>query len=336
MPTSRQLVCDTLEFASPARVPRDPWLLPWARLHYPAEVERLLADFPPDLVGAPAPGREERGQGDPYVTGTYVDEWGSIFKNNQPGVIGEVKEAAIKTWDDLERLRTPVERLHFDRQAVNDFCRASDQFVMGGCCPRPFERLQFLRTSEQLYMDLAEQPAELFELLNTVHQFYLRELELWAQTDVDGLNFMDDWGAQRRLLISPKLWRAVFKPLYKDYIDLAHAHGKYIFMHSDGYTADIIPDLVELGLDALNAQLFTMDIEDLGRRFRGKLTFWGEIDRQYLLSFGSPAEVDAAVRRVHANLYDHGGCIAECEFSAGSKPENVYQVYESWKRVIEA
>ncbi|MBE0697379.1 MAG: methyltransferase, partial [Anaerolineaceae bacterium] len=113
-----------------------------------------------------------------------------------------------------------------------------------------------------------------------------------------------------------------------------HKHGKYIFMHSDGYTRDILPDLVELGLDAINTQIFTMDIEELGRSFAGKLTFWGEIDRQYLLSFGTTADIDQAVRRVKDALYCHGGIIAQCEFGAGSKPENVFQVYQTWDEVL--
>jgi hypothetical protein len=252
----------------------------------------------------------------------------------QAGVIGEVKQAAIPTWNALDQLRIPTEHLSFDRAAVNAFCRASDKFVTAGCCPRPFERLQFLRGSEQLYYDLGEQSGELLELLRRVHGFYLQELELWASTEVDGLMFMDDWGAQDRLLISPRQWRKLFKPLYKDYIDLAHAHGKKIFMHSDGFTADIIPDLIELGLDAFNTQLFTMDIEALGRQHRGKITFWGEIDRQQILPFGSTADVDAAVRRVYAALHCQGGVIAQCEFSAGGRPENVMQVYQTWNELV--
>ncbi len=184
-----------------------------------------------------------------------------------------------------------------------------------------------------MFIDLAEQPAEFFQLLDQIHQFYMKELELWAKTDVDALNIMDDWGAQRALLISPRQWRKIFKPLYKDYIDLAHRHGKYLFMHSDGYTRDILPDLVELGLDAINTQIFTMDIEELGQAFAGKITFWGEIDRQHLLSFASPGDIDRAVRRVKDALYHHGGIIAQCEFSAGSKAENVYQVYQTWDEV---
>lgn len=335
MPTTpRTLVYQTLAFEAPARIPRDIWLLPWARIHHPAQVDELYARFPPDMVTAPAPGRVDHTQGDAYGVGVYVDEWDCVFHNMQAGVIGEVKQAAISTWEDLPRLRIPTERLTFDLGAVDAFCRADDRFVLGGCCPRPFERLQFLRGSQQLYYDLGEQPPELFELIGRVHAFYLRELELWANTAVDGLMFMDDWGAQNRLLIAPRQWRKLFKPLYKDYIDLAHAHGKKIFMHSDGCTADIIPDLIELGLDALNTQLFTMDIEELGRRHRGKITFWGEIDRQHLLSFGTTAEVRAAVRRVFDALYCQGGVIAQCEFGAGGRPENVLEVYQTWNELL--
>ena len=137
-------------------------------------------------------------------------------------------------------------------------------------------------------MDLAERPDGLARLMAKVHAFYLEEMEIWARTDVDALVFADDWGGQNGLLISPALWRELFKPLYRDYVEIAHRHGKYAFMHSDGHIAAILPDLVEIGLDALNAQLFTMDIEAIGREFAGKLTFWGEVDRQHLLPYGTP------------------------------------------------
>jgi uroporphyrinogen decarboxylase len=153
--------------------------------------------------------------------------------------------------------------------------------------------------------------------------------ELWAETCVGGVMFMDDRGAQRPMLVSPALWRRVFKPLYRDSIDLAHRFGKCVFVHSDGHIADIIPDLVELGLDALNAQVFCMDMEDLGQQFWGKLTFWGEIDRQHILPFGSAAAVVNAVKRVKEALHHNGGVIAQCEFGPGARPENVYLVFQT-------
>lgn len=332
---SRTLVRQVLTFSSPPRVPRDLWVLPWAEEHYPRELAHIRNRFPADLVTAPGFRQEAyHTSGDQYAAGTYIDEWGCAFENRQRGVIGEVKAPLVSDWGELDRVRTPEAALTIDREQINAFCRSTDRFVLGGCCPRPFERLQFIRGSENTYLDLGEERPELFTLLDRVHQFYLKELELWAATDVDALNFMDDWGAQNRLLISPRQWRRIFKPLYKEYIDLAHAHGKFIFMHTDGCTWDILPDLVELGLDAINAQIFTMDIDQLGRQFRGRITFWGEIDRQRLLPFGTPEAIDQAVQRVKAALYCGGGVIAQCEFGAGARPENVYQVYQSWEEAV--
>jgi hypothetical protein len=145
---------------------------------------------------------------------------------------------------------------------------------------------------------------------------------------------MDDWGAQRSLLISPKQWRKLFKPLYKEYINVAHAHGKKAFMHSDGYTMAIIPDLIEIGLDAFNTQLFTMNIEELGNLFRGKITFWGELDRQSLLPHGSTVDIETAVLRIYNAFWDSGGAIAQCEFGAGSRPENVLKMFETWEQLV--
>jgi uroporphyrinogen decarboxylase len=157
-------------------------------------------------------------------------------------------------------------------------------------------------------------------------------MELWVKTDVDALMYMDDWGSQQALLIDPSVWREIFKPLYRDYIQIAHGAGKKIFMHSDGYTLDIYPDMIELGLDAFNTQLFCMGVESLAP-FAGKITFWGEIDRQHLLPEGSIDDIQKAVEKVHKALWRTGGCIAQCEFGAGAKPENVREVFAHWDRL---
>ena len=126
----------------------------------------------------------------------------------------------------------------------------------------------------------------------------------------------------------------IFKPLYKDYIDLAHQAGKKIFMHSDGYIFDIYGDMIELGLDAINSQLFIMDIEEIGKQFGGQITFWGEIDRQHLLSHGTTGQITDAVQRVKDALYKDGGVIAQCEFGPGARPENVEMVFQAWDDVM--
>jgi len=240
-----------------------------------------------------------------------------------------VKNPQLKDWAQARNLRFPRERLEVDLAAVSAFCRGTDRFVLAGTCPRPFERLQFLRGSENLYLDLNQPSRELLEFLERLHAFYMEELEIWAGTEVDALTFMDDWGSQRSLLVAPQLWRDLFKPLYADYISLAHDHGKHAFMHSDGHITEIIPDLIEIGLDAVNSQVFCMGVEELGERFAGEITFWGELDRQQILPRGTPAEVRDAALKMRDALYRDGGLIAQCEFGPGARPENIRAFFEA-------
>ena len=218
---------------------------------------------------------------------------------------------------------------------VNASCAASDKYMKGGGHVRPFERMQFLRGPQNLYYDLGYQPKELFTLRDMLHEFFCREIEMLAKTDVDGIAFMDDWGTNRALLISPALWREFFKPLYKDYCDIAHAAGKHVWFHTDGHTAAIWGDLIEVGIDVLNSQLFTMDIEDLGRKYKGKVCIYGEIDRQHILPFGTPDDCRNAVRRVRRAFESEAGG-AMCTFEWG-KPDpfvNAAAICEEWARPL--
>ncbi|WP_428867539.1 uroporphyrinogen decarboxylase family protein [Clostridium sediminicola] len=334
--SGRELVYKTLNFQCPERVPRQLWVLPWAVNNHSEELKKIQKVFPDDIVGSPGFNKViPKTDGDPYEVGTYIDHWGCKFTNYQKGIIGEIKEPLIKEedWEDRDNLRIPEENLTIDIEKVNEFCRKTDKFVIPSVFPRPFERLQFIRGTEQLYVDLMLEPEGLFEVIDKVHDYYCKLLETWAKTDVDGLMWMDDWGSQLSLLINPKIWIKIFKPIYKDFIDIAHRNNKKIFMHSDGYILEIIPHLIELGLDALNSQVFCMGLENL-QTFKGKITFWGEIDRQHLLPNGTQEEIENAVKHVNEKLWSNGGCIAQCEFGLGAKPENVYKVFETWNRVL--
>ena len=333
--SARDIVLQALEFRNPPRAPRQLWHLPWAELHHAESLREIQDVFPPDIVGAPAIfGDPPKTQGDSCKVGRFVDEWGCEFENIQAGVIGEVKHPIIQDWErDVARVHIPREWLTFDPETVNRFCGASDQFVMSNCLARPFERLQFLRGTADLMMDLLMEPQEMLRFFDEMHHFYCDLFEAWAKTDVDGLMFMDDWGSQQSLLIAPDVWERHFKPRYRDFVQIAHGAGKKIFMHSDGHILAIYPHLVELGVDAVNSQLFCMGLSQL-EPFAGRITFWGEIDRQHLLPEATTAEINRAVRDVHRCLWRNGGCIAQCEFGAGARPENVRQVFQTWNEVV--
>lgn len=326
-------------FDRPDRVPRQLWWLPWAEIHYPEVLKEINDRFPSDITGTPYRyDPSSRVNGDPHVVGLYTDEWGCTFSNIQAGVIGEVKEPLLPDIGDWKRIRPPYEQLPTNpdpmRDAVNRFCGETDLFVNADICPRPWERYQFIRGTENALMDVMVQGEDFKSLLHSIHEFYLTEMELWVKSDVDAVMFMDDWGGQDRLLISPEIWRDIFKPLYREYCDLAHAHGKFAFMHSDGWITTIYPDLIEVGVDALNSQLFCMDIPELARIARGKITFWGEIDRQFILTAKDPDEGRKAVRFVAEHLYDpDGGVIAQFEFTPGTNPQTARVIFDEWERV---
>lgn len=334
--TSRELVYRTLEFNNPERAPREMWILPWANHHYPEELNSIKESYPSDFIGVPGFNTEEdRSVGDPCEVGESIDAWGSKFVNYQRGIIGEVKEPIVTDddWLDISNVHIPLEWLTIDVNRINEFCMNTDKFTMAGCCPRPFEQLQFIRGTENLFIDLMLMPKGLPKFMEQMHAFYCQLVEAWAKTDVDAIMIMDDWGSQTSLLINPTLWVSIFKPMYKDYINIAHKYGKKIFMHSDGYIVDIYPHLIELGLDALNSQIFCMTPKLLAD-YKGKITFWGEIDRQHMLPNGSEKDIEDAVNEVKDNLWHNGGCIAQCEFGPGAKPENVRKVFETWNKII--
>ena len=340
--TSRERVIKTLRFETPDRMPITVWVLPYAAIHFPETLKQIQCEFPDDTTsvgGIYSP--STRVKGDQYLVGSYPDEWGCVFESIQSGAIGEVRNPLLDNLDDWQaRLQPPYETLPTgaSMQAaideVNRQVAATDKFVISGCCARPWERYQFLRGSENSYCDVMDpEDPRVRGLLKTIHDFYMQELEFWARTDVQALMFMDDWGSQTQLLIPPPLWRELFKPLYKDYCDLARASGKFAFMHSDGHITEIYPDLVEIGVSALNSQVFTMDRHQLAAIAKGRMTFWGEIDRQHVLPSPDPEVGRAAVREFLRHFHDpKGGVFAQFEFGLGAKPDTVLAVLDEFRK----
>jgi hypothetical protein len=297
------------------------------------DLEEVLGAFPSDIGGTElSPGSADAELQRLAKRGIYTDEWGSVWQVSEPGIIGEVKRPALADWSKLATYQPPWDLVRKrDLAHVNRECEKSDLFMLSSVCARPFERLQFLRGTENVFADLAYGSPNVLKLLEMVHEFYLADVKNWANSNVDGVFFIDDWGTNLALLIDPAMWRSIFKPLYRDYCDAIHASGKFAFFHSDGNIEAIYGDLVEIGVDAINSQLFCMDIEGLAEHYKGKITFWGEIDRQHVLPFGSQADVRASVRRVRDALDDGtGGVIAQCEWGKDNSKDNIEAVFEAW------
>ncbi len=333
----RERMIRTLAHEAVDAVPRQLWNLSGVRMFRPQELEEVRARYPSEIEWAPSRyGTSRYLRGEKNVVGSFVDEFGSVRTVAQAGVSGEVTKPVLASWDDLDGYEFPWEMLeNADFSAIDPLCAATDRFVLAGTWIRPFERLQFMRGTENLLVDLALGEPGVERLLSEIHRFNLAELDALCKTRADGIFFMDDWGSQRALLVDPALWRTLFRPLYKEYCERIRNSGKFVFMHSDGHIESIYPDLVDIGVSALNSQLFCMDLEALALRYGDRMTFWGEIDRQHLLPFGTPEEVRAGVDRVaRATIGRRGrtGVIAQCEWGNDVPKENIEAVFDQWSR----
>jgi uroporphyrinogen-III decarboxylase len=114
------------------------------------------------------------------------------------------------------------------------------------------------------------------------------------------------------MLISPKTWRRFFKPLMATFISTLKSINTDVKVayHSDGNISPIIPDLIEIGLDVLNPiQPRSMGPVEMKKKYGDKLCFWGSVDEQYTLPFGTPAEVEREVITRLQTLGKNGGLI---------------------------
>ena len=320
------------------RLPRELWTVPYIGMFRSEELARYGQMYPGDFTG---PAKIHYGQsryfgGVPYRIGSYTDEFGCEWEVMEDGVAGEVKNPVIKTQADLDGYKLPWEMLDDMKwEGQTQSYRETDLFVRCGSHVRPFERMQFLRGTEQLFIDIATEDPIFLKMKEMLHEFYVRELNLIAPLAIDGISFMDDWGTQKSLLISPAAWRKHFKPMYKEYCDIIHKAGKLAFFHSDGHTEAIYDDILEIGVDAYNSQLFCMDIEKLAEKYKGKITFWGELDRQHILPFGSEEEVRESVRRIKRAMLTpkRTGFIAELSWETVTPLSNVLAAYDEFDKI---
>jgi len=170
-----------------------------------------------------------------------------------------------------------------------------------------FERAWSLRGFETFLMDLALNLAFAEELLERITEIQVALARRFVTLGVDGGYFGDDYGAQKSLLFSPRTWRSLFKPRLARMFAVFREAGLPVILHSDGDIAEILLDLVEIGLTALNpVQPEVLDHAWLKHTFGDRLAFYGGVSIQTVMSQGTPLDVDAAVRRCAQTLAGDG------------------------------
>ena len=243
----------------------------------------------------------------------YTDEWSiTRRKQRQDGHYFDLCKSPLSEATavaDIERFPFPdsVDEARFSgmRRAAEEI-RAQDRaLVLGGICPGMLEMGQWLRGFENFYCDLAgDRPlAEaLCDKIIELKMLYWTKALGEIGDLVDVIQEGDDYGGQNDLLISPHLWRELFKPRLEKLI--AHikklAPQAFLFFHACGCVYEVLPDLIEVGVDILNpvqVSAARMNSRQLKREFGDDLTFWGGgVDTQHVLPQGTPQQVRDEVR----------------------------------------
>ncbi len=203
-----------------------------------------------------------------------------------------------------------------------------------------FERSLWMRGFERFYIDLIRDPPLANSLLDKLTDFRIKFWELLLDEIGDLVHVVveaDDLATQNSLMISPEIYRRYLKPQHKRVFSFIKekAPHVYIFLHSCGAIYDLIPDLIEVGVDILNpvqVSAAKMDTKKLKKEFGDVLTFWGGgIDTQEVLPKGTPDEVKEEVKRRIDDLAPGGGFIfaAVHNIQADVPPENIIAMWEA-------
>jgi uroporphyrinogen decarboxylase len=252
--------------------------------------------------------------------GSYTDEWGIGWKPCEyttrygKGSYTEISSHPLAQDEALESYRPPdPNRPELYQDAARTLRAFQDEYwIVGVTVTTIFECAWALRGLERLMMDFALNPDIAERVLDIPYQYHLTAAKKLVQMGVDMIQTGDDVGTQSAMMISPQYWRRFLKPRMATFISEIKAINPQLKVayHSDGMISPIIPELIDIGVDVLNPiQPACMDPARIKRQFGDKLCFWGSIDEQHTLPFGTPADVQREILERLNTIGKNGGLI---------------------------
>jgi uroporphyrinogen decarboxylase len=226
-------------------------------------------------------------------------------------------------------------------QARSEWLSKNTDYALVCCVNPPQELFTGMGTGdfEAWWTTFGSEPEYVHELFDKTTTVWLANLKRFAQAvgnKVHILQITDDFGTQQSLLLSIKMFRELILPYYKRGLDWVHQNTKMkTMLHSDGAIFNLIPSLIEMGVDILNpvqVNAKSMDPVKLKQAYGDKIVFWGgSADCQQTLAFGTPEDV---AREVEANVkaFAPGGglvCAGVHNIQTGVPPENVVALFDT-------
>jgi uroporphyrinogen decarboxylase len=250
----------------------------------------------------------------------YTDEWGvgwDVHPYKTPFGIGnytEISSHPLKDENAISGYKAPdpnrTELYTASEKTIRDF--NDEYWIVGVTVTTILETAWALRGLEQLMLDFVMNPDLAETLLDIPYNYHLTAAKKLVELGVDMIWAGDDVGAQHKMMISPRMWRKFFKNRMANFISELKTINPNVKIayHTDGNVEPIIPDLIEIGLDVLNPiQPASMDPAEIKKRFGNELSFWGTIDEQHTLPFGSSSDVVAEVHQRLETVGQNGGLI---------------------------
>ena len=263
-----------------------------------------------------------------HFMGTSEDqsEWGFAWEKLDR-TMGQPLKPLLPDWGRLSSLEAPdpADPLRF-AHVPGVMEEYGDRYYLASLVLTGFTVMSFLRGFAELLVDLAEERPEVSLLADRVFGFEEQIIRRLPARGFHGVAFYDDWGTQENLILAPALWRRHFRERYRRQFALAHQLGLEVYFHSCGYIRELVPELIEIGVDMLNlSQPNLYDIPELGRSFGGRVCFVCPVSYQTTAISGTTEEIYADVRALVENLGSHnGGLIGYVEeySSIGMSGEN--------------
>ena len=193
----------------------------------------------------------------------------------------------------------------------------------------------FLRGMDKMLIDLSINKKHAESLINNIGEFMFEFCKKYLSSignNIDLYGIWDDIAYQDNLLISPDLWRKFYKPWHKKIIEIAKGYGLYVCFHICGNCSEVIPDLIEMGVDILDpvqVSARNMQLEKLKQQFGKDICFHGGLDAQRLIPMGNPEQIKKEVKRAKELFAGDGGIILGPShyITADTPLENILAIY---------
>ncbi|MDO9543503.1 MAG: uroporphyrinogen decarboxylase family protein [Kiritimatiellia bacterium] len=244
------------------------------------------------------------------------DEWGNIWHRvKDKSASGEIYKPALEDWAGLKDFKLP-DFTDPDRytQCRAVFAKHPDYYHLVGLPCSPFSTCRYLRKMEVYFQDLILERDHIDTLHERVTTLMEDVIRLYADGGADGVFIAEDWGTQERLLVSPTMWREIFKPLYRRFCGTAHRYGMHVLLHSCGYNWEILDDLAEVGINCFQFdQPRIYGLDRLADKLRSlNVCLFSPPDIQRVMPSGNKELIESEVRAM-VRLFGgkQGGLIAK-------------------------